>query len=293
MPALTATRRAYRLQPYVNAAAAATIIAVGVALFAYSGDFYFRGLDARVDHPLYRLLKPSGLVGHGYGIVGTAIILTNLLYLVRRKLPNLPVGSMRAWLDMHVFTGLLGSELIFFHSALQLRNAVASASAASLSIVVLTGVIGRFLYALSPKPDTAGIELALQDLDRRVPGMGAHVRAALEASRPHNPGETTLTGWIASLPRYWRAARARNRQVMLAVSTSPALMQLAVADRREATTLGRAVARAGGREVRALAAAGFLRSWRSLHRFFAILMVVAVVIHVGVAWYFGYRWIFE
>jgi hypothetical protein len=290
---LAKKRSAYALQPVVNSVGSATVIAVAVALYAKGHGFYFLSLDARVDHPLFTTLRPSGFVGHGYGIVGTGIILTNLLYLVRRKLPNLPLGSMRAWLDMHVFTGLLGSELVLFHSAFQLRNAVATSSAASLSIVVVTGIVGRFLFALSPKPDAAGVENALRDLDARVPGLGGQMRAALESSRPHEPEESTLLGWVAHLPRWWKTARMRRRQVLLVVATSPAMMKLQANEKREATKLGRAVARAGGREVRAMAAAGFLRSWRSLHRFFAILMVLAVVVHVGVAWYFGYRWIFE
>ena len=29
-----------------------------------------------------------------------------------------------------------------------------------------------------------------------------------------------------------------------------------------------------------------------LHRFFALLMLAAVLLHAGVAWYYGYRWIF-
>ena len=38
--------------------------------------------------------------------------------------------------------------------------------------------------------------------------------------------------------------------------------------------------------------AALLRSWRGLHRFFALLMLAAVLLHAGVAWYYGYRWIF-
>jgi hypothetical protein len=29
-----------------------------------------------------------------------------------------------------------------------------------------------------------------------------------------------------------------------------------------------------------------------MHRFFAILMLLTVALHVGVAWHYGYRWIF-
>jgi hypothetical protein len=45
-------------------------------------------------------------------------------------------------------------------------------------------------------------------------------------------------------------------------------------------------------EVDMHAGAALLRSWRSLHRFLAILMIVSVSVHIAVAWYYGFRWIF-
>ena len=36
-----------------------------------------------------------------------------------------------------------------------------------------------------------------------------------------------------------------------------------------------------------------LQSWRAFHRMLAVLLILLVPIHVGVAWLYGYRWIFE
>ena len=46
-------------------------------------------------------------------------------------------------------------------------------------------------------------------------------------------------------------------------------------------------------EVDAHVGAALMRSWRSLHRFLAILMLTSVTVHIGVAWFYGFRWIFE
>jgi hypothetical protein len=99
------------------------VLWVGLALVGW--DFYGHDLDARLDHPAYELLRPSGLVGHGYGIVGTALILSNLLYLARRRFARAQLGSMRLWLDIHVFSGLAGGALVLFHSAFQFRTGIA------------------------------------------------------------------------------------------------------------------------------------------------------------------------
>jgi hypothetical protein len=50
---------------------------------------------------------------------------------------------------------------------------------------------------------------------------------------------------------------------------------------------------ASAADARASGVAALLRSWRALHRFFALLMLSAVLLHGGIAWYYGYRWVFE
>ena len=54
-------------------------------LVSYSWTYYGLAWDARFDAPLHRSLRSSGSIGHLYGNVGLALILGNLLYLVRRR----------------------------------------------------------------------------------------------------------------------------------------------------------------------------------------------------------------
>src|ERR1700687_447965 len=103
-PAEASPRRRYA--PWITVISLASL---GAILLWRGHDYYRQGLSARALHPDYRLLNPAGLHGHGYGMVATALIATNLLYLVRRRFAkHLPakVGSMKAWLNAHVFTGL-------------------------------------------------------------------------------------------------------------------------------------------------------------------------------------------
>jgi len=134
---------------------AVALIVLGAVLIWRGYEFYSLGLSARVEHDDYQALRPSGLIGHGYGIVGTFLILTNLLYLARRRFARWRMGSMRWWLDLHVFSGLGGGMLVLFHSAFQARTPIAVVTSASLVMVVLTGVIGRYLYALSARSPRA------------------------------------------------------------------------------------------------------------------------------------------
>src|SRR5581483_12226724 len=97
----------------------------------------------------------------------TLLILSNLLYLVRRRLTRFMswAGSVRAWLNMHAFTGLVGSVLILFHSAFQLRTPIATVTSVSLAIVVVTGLIGLYLHALVPTQGLKALEERLAEIE--------------------------------------------------------------------------------------------------------------------------------
>ncbi len=282
------------LQKLVTGFMAGAVIGLGLLLFLRGSSFYLLDLEARVEHPEFRKLRPSGFIGHGYGIAGTGLILTNLLYLVRRKLAHWKLGSMRAWLDGHVLTGLLGSVLVLFHSALQVRTTIAATTSVSLAVVVLTGVVGRFLYALAPKREVHATVSLLADVEFAVPGLGGRIATALKEVPPYTlKGEARLIPAIFAIPRWRRSAKLRRRTVRNVINASVDPSRYGRADRRKLKKLFRSVEKSASQEVRSIAAATILRSWRSMHRFFAILMVLAVTIHIGVAWYYGYRWIWE
>src|SRR5512143_2511920 len=103
-------------------------ISMGLAYRGYS--FYKLSLEDRVEHPDFRTLRPSGMIGNGYGWVAALLVVLNLSYLIRRRFGGAKLGSMRVWLDLHVFTGMLAAVLVSFHSAFQLRTPIATASTA-------------------------------------------------------------------------------------------------------------------------------------------------------------------
>ena len=271
---------------------AGALLALAAYLTVRGYDFYRLGLDARVDHPDFRALRPSGLVGHGYGIVGTLLILTNLLYLLRRRLASARLGSMRLWLELHSFTGLAGAMLIAFHSAFQLRSQIATTTALSLAVVVLTGIVGRFIVALTSRDD-GRLDEGMLRLEAALPGAGPAVRTLLADQPPFQiDARASLRRVLATLSRWRRDADLRREAVRLYVGNHGGLAALAPSHRQEVRALGHHLGDLAAGEVRAVAAAAFLRSWRSLHRLFALLMLTTVVVHIGVAWHYGYRWIF-
>jgi hypothetical protein len=278
-----------RLLPYVLAV---LLLALAGAMAWRGWTFYVLSLDARPDHPDFRTLRPSGFIGNGYGYAGALLVFANLLYLARRRIPGFRIGSMRFWLDLHVFTGLAAALFVSFHSAFQLRTPIATTTALSLGVVVVTGLIGRFLYALVPKVDDQPLTRAIDALDQAMPGMRAPVMAAIGAFPPPVlAGNAGLIRAIAAVPRWRRVSH--DRREALALVVSPHVNALSErASRRAGKKLLREVVKQSSAEVRAGSSAVLLRAWRSVHRFFAILMLLSVGAHVGIAWHYGYRWIF-
>ena len=265
---------------------ALVLIAIATGL-AYRGwDFYLLPLDERVQHPDYRALRPSGLLGNGYGWVAAMLIVLNLSYLIRRRFGGARLGSMQKWLDAHVFTGLLAATLVSFHSAFQLRTAIAATSTISLAVVVLTGLVGRFLFALAPANGRERLRQALDGLEAVLPGYRERLATAIgERPGPAVPANASLLRSLIAIPSWRRASRIRRECIYLIV---PGGTQLSRPQRAAVDQLVIAAAA----DARTAGVGALLRSWRGLHRLSALLMLAAVLLHGGIAWYYGYRWIF-
>lgn len=263
---------------------ALVLIAVTVALGYRGWSFYVLSAEQRVEHPDFRTLRASGMLGNGYGWVAALLVVMNLSYLVRRRFGGF--GSMRAWLDIHVFTGLTAAVLVSYHSAFQLRTPVATLSAASLGVVVLTGLLGRFLHALAPSNTREVLREALDGVEAVLPTT-RDVLAGVIAERPGPslPPNASLLRSLIAIPSWRRAGRVRREMIEMSI---PPRADLTKPQRRAVDALVRAAAL----DARASGISALLRSWRGLHRFFALLMLAAVLLHAGVAWYYGYRWIF-
>jgi hypothetical protein len=266
---------------------ALVVIAITVGL-AYRGwSFYILDAEDRVEHPEFRTLRASSSAwngGMGYGWLAAVLIVLNLSYLIRRRFGGF--GAMQTWLDIHVFTGLTAASLVSFHSAFQVRTPVAAMATGSLAAVVLTGLIGRFLFALAPGGARERLRDALDGVEREWPGHRDKLAEAI-AQRPGpdvSPNASLLRSLFA-IPSWRRASRDRRDIIDLTVpphAQQPKPLRRAVKELREAAAA----------DARAAGTTALLRSWRGLHRLFALLMLAAVFLHAGVAWYYGYRWIF-
>ena len=93
----------------------------------------------------------SSLVGHGIGIAGFVLMLmTATLYSLRKLRTDARWGSTAAWLKFHMVTGLVGPYMVLLHTAMKF-NGLAGLAMLLTVVVVVSGLVGRYLYTRVPR----------------------------------------------------------------------------------------------------------------------------------------------
>ena len=270
--------------------------AAAVAFLSRVGQYYLMPLWERPDFPLHRALRPSGNIGHGLGIAGTALIGVGILLYSSRKRTGMLQGRgpMRTWLNAHIYLCLTGPVLVTFHSALKLGG-LASWSYWSMMVVAGSGIVGRWLYQQFPRT-IKGAEMSLDEVRAEqalardlLVQAHAHAPAALKTAdafadravaRIRSHGVLTLP-WLAAddLLRPFRLGALHGR-----------LQRVGKLPRAEATAIV-ALVREQVTLARRIAFLGLFRRlfhyWHVTHMVFFVAMLVFLVMHVGAAFFFG------
>ncbi len=269
-------------------------IAAAAWLWLRGADFYLTGSWDRPLHPRYETLRSAGSVGLALGIAGTVLIVINLTFMLRKNIRALRrFGALRAWMDVHVVTGLLGPLLILYHTAFAFKTRVAITATVCLLILVITGIVGRFIYAMVPHT-VSGAELGRPDLERRLSEARTRLSAHLDESHPAWQTLERLGSRPLVVPRTrivcllvlpllaFDAALLRARAHRLATRLRPEVPDPQLLDTVRDTTIIR-------RRLHVLEVLrSLMRWWRSMHRALAVVMIAAVLVHIGVVSYFGY-----
>jgi hypothetical protein len=99
-----------------------------------------------------REIPPAGeLFGHGMGILGFILmLLTETLYSLRKRSRSVRWGKMSAWLQMHIFMGLVGPYMVLLHTSWKF-NGLAGVTTLLTVIIVLSGFVGRYIFTRIPR----------------------------------------------------------------------------------------------------------------------------------------------
>ena len=107
-----------------------SFFAVGAAvmvLLAINGyDYYSTPLEERFFDSQHTLLKPSGDWGHGFGIIGTLMMILGVsIYMIRKRVKwFFNLGFLKHWLELHIFLCTVGPILVLYHTAFKFGGIV-------------------------------------------------------------------------------------------------------------------------------------------------------------------------
>lgn len=93
-----------------------------------------------------RIFAEEGL-GYFLGIIGSLLILTLLIYPLRKRIRLLRfIGPVKNWFRVHMMLGVIGPIAILYHANFAMGSVNSTAALFSMLLVASSGLVGRFLY---------------------------------------------------------------------------------------------------------------------------------------------------
>lgn len=260
-------------------------------------DYYSKPLEERAFHEMHEQLKPTGFVGHGYGIVGSLFMLIGVgTYSLRKRVSWMQnLGKLRSWLRFHIFLCTTGPALVLWHTSLKFQGIVA-VSFWSMVLVVASGVLGRYVYNRIPKTEDGkfrNVEF-LRDEQRET---RRRIGALIELS-PDHERQLGLSAGALNLRSTWSAlleairfdvnglVHARGDRAFFASRRLDSGVQ------EQLVPLLRDYRWKTRQQVLLEPLQRIFTYWHVFHLPLASLMFLILAVHVGVAIVFGYTWIF-
>lgn len=277
------------------------LVAIGLLAFVAVGvhglDYYTTPQRERAFRTDYDAMKPSGTFSHGLGIIGGSMITLGVaLYSSRKRIRALwNLGKLSSWLEFHIFLCLVGPILVIYHTTFK-AGGIAAISLWTMLSVAASGVVGRFLYVLIPR-NIKGGELTAQQINEEFDRLESILRQSelgtkllrdidshfASVKRPETLRET--------LAAYFRLTRSK-RKVRRAVRKLVAESNLPPATAKSLYKAASSRASLIQRSVILLQAEKLFYYWHAIHLPFSVIMFITLAVHVGVAVWLGYTWMF-
>jgi len=260
------------------------IVIVVTVYLTYTGySYYHTPLEERFYNPHNNWFKPSGIYGQGLGVIGTLMILFGVSIYIARKRYNFMVKYLRLkyLLEFHIFLCVLGPILILFHTAFKFGGIV-SVAFWSMVLVVLSGVVGRYIYIQIPRT-IEGRELSLNEVKDMKTDLAyvlndkfkldkILIDMIISLTTNQEDNNKNVSVWhLRKALREYKVPKSERRTIIKMVKKEKAL---------------------SGKIARLQTMQNMLKYWHAIHLPFALIMLIIVIIHVTVVLSLGYKWIF-
>ena len=265
----------------------------------YGLSYYLTSTEERFFHPLHYLLKPSGFIGHGLGIVGSFMMIVGVVvYMLRKRVRRwVRVGSLKYWLELHIFLCSVGPIFVLYHTAFKFGGIVA-VSFWSMVAVVLSGVIGRFIYVQIPRT-IQGQEYSLDELrtlnntysERLKKEFDLPEEILLNIELFRNIESQKAYSFVSITTLIWKDYFA-NKKLLGEIKHELVRQNVPKHSAHEIIKICKSKLVLSRRIGLLRSVQKVFRYWHVIHLPFALIMLIIMLVHIGVTVAFGYRWIF-
>ncbi len=277
-----------------------TIAIIIILYYFIDGISYYKiPISERPHHSDYRNLRPAGNRGHGFGIIGSGMMLLLFLYSIRKRTRIFNrLGSIDKWLNIHIFLGIIGPLLIILHTTFKVKGLIAI-SFWSMIAVALSGVLGRYLYNHIPH-SILGDELSLTDLQQAILKLTRRLQqnfklsdAAIKKLEQLSIGRREKKqGAMSVLLAMIRDDFTGNRKTKKVVSRFVLGLNLPKKYLHEVYRIVYTKIILMKRMLLLNKIQALFHFWHVIHKPFAIIMIVIMFIHIAITVLMGYSWLF-
>lgn len=277
-----------------------TVTFLVLILLIYNGySYYNTPLEEKFFNPDHNTLKPSGALGHGFGIIGSMLMIIGVgIYMLRKRMKVfMRLGILKHWLELHIFLCTVGPILVLFHTAFKFGGIVA-VSFWSMVAVFLSGIIGRFIYVRIPRT-IEGNEMSMQQINN----INENLTIKLVAE--YNLGSDTIQK-IESLSNIEHKGRSsfsdllfsfipnlfENQKRIRKISGELKVNNLTKKNRKEVIKIVKEKIKISNKIHYLRLMQSLFKYWHVAHLPFALIMLIIMFIHIIVTVSFGYKWIF-
>jgi len=273
------------------------VIVSFLTLWHFGISYYRTGVEERFFHSAHNYLKPSGIVGHGLGIVGTFLMILGVSsYMARKRFHFLSRFSiLKHWLEFHIFLCTLGPILVLYHTSFKFGGIV-SFSFWSMVTVFLSGIIGRFIYIQIPRT-IEGRELSLNEVHDMKTDIGEILKNSYKLDEDSyqtilsvihiEPATKSNSSFFRFDKKYFN-----NVKTLKLVRSLLKKNKLPKDDYKNVVSLVKKEISLNRKIERLVTMQKLFNYWHVAHLPFALVMLIIMLIHVAVTLVFGYKWIF-
>lgn len=239
-------------------------------------------------------------VGYWLGVAGASMMAILFVYPLRKHLKFARNwGKLKGWFVFHMFLGVAGPLLILLHSNFRVGSLNAGVALYSMLIVMLSGVVGRFLYVrvnqglvaqsqaierIASAVGTSQVELYrfLESFPQIISSLEAYEKRALI---PESNSLLSHLGRLLTVP-YGKFSTYRRSKAMLIDGLSLRAQKLGWPDIDRVRMELKASKRVE-RHLRVIQNVGLLltykrllSTWHVAHIPFVYLLILSAVVHV-------------